>query len=313
MKKYIVTLLFTTLLTTTLTASAVFYSKFIKKDASYYGILEEYQFSKIAKQGDADTIFVGDSSLGNAINTEEFDAIAGTRSLNLALTGIYGYSGTYNMIKRALRTNPIRNIFIIQTLDIMKRAVDYRAFLLTTEDLYDNNIPFDLQINIAKSFWIELFDKKAALSAITPHFLKKKENQKHAIVNDYHPQDIPLPLRYPTDQFDDVTINPRINSDQTTFLNLIGELCRQQKITCVYSFGPILNKIYSNSSQMVKNSTAKIASAGIPLAQDTPYLLDFSELGDSTDHVIPSRKNNVTRYYADILKQYIVHPQNTAQ
>ncbi|WMW63989.1 hypothetical protein [Nitratidesulfovibrio liaohensis] len=313
MKKYTIIFLLTALVTTSLTGTIVLFSKFIQKKASYYGSLEKYQFSKLSEKKNVDTIFVGDSSLGNAIDVKEFDAITGTHSINLALTGIYGYAGTYNLIKRALRINPIKNVFIIHTLDIMKRPVDYRAFLLTAEKFYDDRIPFNIQKNIAIALATEALDRKSVGGAFFPRTTGGNDKQKYVIANDYHPQEAPLSHRYSSNHFDNDTISPTINAEQMAFLNLIGGLCHQQKITCVYAFGPILNKIHSNSDQMVKNSTAAIAAAGIPLADNTPYLLDFSELGDSTDHVDPSRKTHVTRYYANILKRYITQHQTDAQ
>lgn len=303
MKAYVTVLLTTTIISTVLLATLILYSKFIKKNDPNYGILEEYQFAKLEKEREIDTIFVGDSSLGNGIDAHEFDKIVGTKSINLALTGIYGYAGSYNMIKRALHTNPIRNVFIVQAIDIMARKVDYRAHILTSEAIYDKRMPFSINALTLKAFAIEALDIRAIPKLLTMFSTKKQPS--HHITNDYHPQAIPLAQLHPESKFDNAKIVPKINSNQTQFLELIADICIEHNLTCVYAFGPIYKNIYANSLEMIENSKKTIASSGIRIADDTPYQLEFEDLGDSTDHVIPSKKINTTRYYANIFNKYI--------
>src|SRR5688572_25430320 len=87
-----------------------------------YRELLDYQSAKLDGQP-ADTIFVGDSTLGHAIDAELWSALSGRRSVNLALTGVYGYEGGFNFIRRSLRTLRPRNVILMYAPDMMARPV----------------------------------------------------------------------------------------------------------------------------------------------------------------------------------------------
>lgn len=306
MKRYLAVLLLATCVLTACLGAFVFHSKFASEQSPYLGVLERHQLAKLAAPRGADTLFVGDSSLGNGIDAAEFDAITGTHSLNLALTGDYGYAGSYNMMQRALQLNPIRTVFIVHTLDILNRKVDYRAHLLTANTLYDPQQPFLRQVDTLRNLALEALDGRSlpdALAALAP--VKRQGKPRHSIVNDYHPQDAPLGLKIREDQLATVTINPTINMEQAGYLNRIAALCRERDVTCVYAFGPIYGKEYENSRDVRTRSESLITTAGLVIATDTPYLMDFAELGDNTDHIAPDRKPASTRYYAAALRKYI--------
>ena len=65
-------------------------------------VIADYQIQKIDDKefDEIDTIFVGDSSLGNAIDKKLFNSISKLRSENLSLTGSYGIAGSLGMIKK---------------------------------------------------------------------------------------------------------------------------------------------------------------------------------------------------------------------
>ena len=62
-----------------------------------FQILNNYQIKKTQTLQNIDTVFVGDSSLGNALDAQHFSSLSGKDSVNLALTGLYGYA--YRLFK----------------------------------------------------------------------------------------------------------------------------------------------------------------------------------------------------------------------
>ena len=57
-------------------------------------VLLKYQESKIAATSNVETAFLGDSSLGFALDAKAFSELSGKKTLNLALTGYnYGFPG----------------------------------------------------------------------------------------------------------------------------------------------------------------------------------------------------------------------------
>jgi hypothetical protein len=75
--------------------------------------LLRYQESKIATASDVDTVILGDSSIGYALDSDEFSALSGRRTLNLALTGWnYGIGGAYVLLSEVLgRVQPKNIVF----------------------------------------------------------------------------------------------------------------------------------------------------------------------------------------------------------
>ena len=67
-------------------------------------LIKHYQINKINFDtfSNVDTIFVGDSSGGNAIDSIYFDEISGLKSINLCLTGSWGLVGSLGIIKKSL-------------------------------------------------------------------------------------------------------------------------------------------------------------------------------------------------------------------
>ena len=98
-KKYLRIFIFISLTSIFLLSILAFKNLFFD-DLFGYQILYNYQLKKLSTEEDVDTIFIGDSSLGNSINADLFSAQGATKALNLALTGNYGYAGSYNMLKK---------------------------------------------------------------------------------------------------------------------------------------------------------------------------------------------------------------------
>src|SRR5690606_17833011 len=69
--------------------------------------------------------------LGNAISVTAWKDVAGTSAVNLALTGTYGYAGTYNFLRRVLKRGRPKNVIIMHTADMLTRPVSKRGFELT--------------------------------------------------------------------------------------------------------------------------------------------------------------------------------------
>jgi len=90
-----------------------------------YEQLYQYQVGKISQADKFDTIFIGDSSLGNLIDAEYFSEETGQKAMNLALMGSYGYAGSYNMLKRAYAKNPdLKNVFYYSNIGyVLQRSV----------------------------------------------------------------------------------------------------------------------------------------------------------------------------------------------
>ncbi len=98
-KKYLKIFIFVSCTSIFLLSIFAFKSLFLDNMFGYQK-LYDYQLKKLSTQEDVDTIFIGDSSLGNAINADLISRQGSIKALNLALNGNYGYAGPYNMLKK---------------------------------------------------------------------------------------------------------------------------------------------------------------------------------------------------------------------
>ena len=92
-----------------------------------FEVLLDHQRAKLA--GDlGSVVFVGDSSLGNAVNAQLFSQLSGSKATNLALTAGYGYQGTLQMIEAVLKHRHPSDFVIVQTPEMMMRRPDPANF-----------------------------------------------------------------------------------------------------------------------------------------------------------------------------------------
>lgn len=259
------------------------------------GALVAFQQRRLEAGGPVDTVFVGDSSLGNAIDAAEFDRLTGTRSVNLALNGMFGYAGSYNMIRRALAARPqVRNVVIVQTVDMMARPVSYNGYLFSAPDARMDGLEPATRWALAKTFGGELLDWKPL--ALLARRAVQPDRPPLRFAGDYIRQGPPLRARALRGIAPDALLN-----DKDTFLRAIARLCGERKLNCVYAYGPLSADKLARSRGFVEASSRRIAEAGFAVAAP-PLPLSPERLGDSEDHVAPAWKKAATAYYARRLR-----------
>jgi hypothetical protein len=247
-----------------------------------YQILYRYQLAKINTEGPLQTLFIGDSSLGNGIDAKQFAQLSGQPTLNVALTGLYGYEGSYNMLKAAHRKHPeIKNIIVFQALDMLTRDPSLAGYVRTTTSIAD--------------VWELSFSEKKAFSQDLVSYLKSvslfgSRNPADLIENDYMKQ-----AKEPVlSQFRDGISVAEIQPEKEAYLRKIVAYCQHNKLKLVYMHGPIYEKTLNNATDYLKAANAKIAATGINLIRSTPIGIKTSHTGD---HVNPKYRPQYTGAY----------------
>lgn len=265
-----------------------------------YQRLLEYQTEKLSGPP-AHTIFIGDSSLGHAIDAQLWSTLSGRRALNLALTGSYGYEGGYNFIKRALKTIRPKNIVLMYTADMMTRPLSEEAFE-TTRDLAELAWWERAQRNLKETYnFTELSSsiswlRRAAIRAVTG----RAAPRERIIENDYVKQGPPRPPPH------DVLVQSQIQPDKIKYYALIGKLCETEQINCLYLHGPLAHLGCEQSRPYFDELGRLFAQPGVRQVSVMPVCLQPDEVGDSEDHVVPALKSAVTQRYYEMLKPYLV-------
>jgi hypothetical protein len=265
-----------------------------------YWKLYEYQTNKLAHET-AETIFVGDSSLGNAIDAELWTSLSGQPSLNLALTGNYGFAGSYNFIQRTMKHNKLRNVIVMNTPTVMTARFAENAFAATRnpDELTRSE---RLQQYLKDTFnFTELKEASNWLRRLIQRRLPRDIDEV-VIEHDYIKQGPPTLNRLPLGFFSRNGIKP----ENMEYLRKIGELCREQRLNCLYVHGPIDNGACRESQEYFKAVTALIATTGVRLVFDMPMCMLPDEIGDSDSHVNPRYKSEFTRRYFERIGPYLV-------
>ena len=248
-----------------------------------HNYLYRYQVEKIHSSSDCNTIFIGDSSLGNAINSDHFAEMSGLSSMNLALTGDYGYAGSYNMLKKAHSYHPdLRNVIVMHTVDMSTRGVSFGGYAKTITNLRDIiELSFrDMKIVLPMLFDlsdVHLAEQYDYASYISHDYVRQGGK------NDFEGHEI------------EITEN-KLNRNKGYFLKKIVAYCDVNDLNLVYVHGPLYDGSLSLSGQFIQAANHSISSTGIELAE-LAIGVPNAKLGDSDDHVNPQFKDEYTSIY----------------
>lgn len=273
--------------------TAIYHQAFIYLEGQGYQmrqipfqILYDYQTNK-AQSSQAELIFVGDSSLGNAINAELFSQISNLNAESYALTGTFGYVGTLDIIKKVKSPN-LRTIVIMHTPDMMMREIaqSYSPQKLFSSSFFDG---VDSSIINLMSF----YDFLGALE----DFVKGKKKGNDYLQNDYIRQVGPIDQ---SENFDPLPVE-RINNEKINKLFEIQQYCVKQDLNCLYIHGPVIEDICKTSDGYFKTVNKMILETGIKMSHTKPVCIPRSKIGDSIDHVHPDYKDEYTRIYFEII------------
>lgn len=251
--------------------------------------LFQYQLSKLQSQRHADIVFVGDSSLGNAIDAEYFSKQTGMFAVNLALTGAYGYGGSYNMLRRALDRWHPRVVVIMQTPDMMTRSQVHEGFIhtaITAEDIF--TAPLKEVLTVLGNVDMIISMVRRTLKAYVP--------TNSRIVGDYILQSAPLSSQVKRAAVSGKERSSDLDQAQLYYLSKIAQICHDSGIKCMYAHGPWLEGLCNRSRQYLTAASSAISQTGMIMLLGTPVCVPEQDIGDSLDHIHPARK----RDYSDI-------------
>jgi hypothetical protein len=266
-----------------------------------YWKLYEYQTGKLAHDT-AETIFVGDSSLGNAIDAELWTALSGQPSLNLALTGNYGFAGSYNFIQRAMKHGKLQNVIVMNTPTVMTIRFAENSFV-ATRDPAEETVPERLQQYLKDTFnFTELKDAGNWLWRRLTRRRPPREDDEVVIEHDYVKQGPPTSNRL----LPGFLAKSKIRPENIEYLRKIGDLCRQERLNCLYVYGPIDGGACKESKEFLDAVAALIATTKVRLVSEMPMCMSPEEIGDSDSHVNPRYKPEFTRRYFERVSPYLV-------
>jgi hypothetical protein len=264
----------------------------IKNNPHVYQQLYYYQLEKLKTNKSYSTLFIGDSSLGNAIDSDEFSNLSSQTSINCALTGLFGYAGSYNMLKTAHSYNSnLKNVIIMQTLNMQTRKVAMDGYVRSSTSIADFTETDD-KINFVKNY-IQY------IRSIPLFFWIKKDN---LLVNDYIKQN---GLYEPDSTQASLSVDA-INTDKNKYLIKIRDYCLQHNINMIYIHGPLYQEKIAVSRNYIIEINKLLNNNDIAIIEQTIPIKE-SQLGDTADHVGPKYKKVFTKMYYELLKNHLIY------
>ena len=263
----------------------------------HFAYLFDYQLQKIRDLpgDDSGIVLLGDSSLGNGISARQWQEITGLRVTSLALTGVYGYAGTLNMLRRVVRRSTPQLVVIVHTAGMMQREVSHQGLLYSADTLSD------MKDAPPTAFLLSLVNLDLPLQAVRTLIFGRPAASSGLRERDYIPQGPP-------------TNSPRVetafSTDSVTagkkfYLSKIGDLCRTQGLRCVYMHGPYANPGCAKSEAYFRAANAVIRQAGLEVVEDTPVCIAPADVGDAHDHVAEKLRRQYSRLYLEKLEAFL--------
>ena len=242
-------------------------------------LLLENRIEKIKNFKNVKTIFVGDSSLGNAIDENLFGKISGKKTMNLALSGSYSFGGAYGLLEN-FKIDGVENIYIMSSLDIWRRSPSNVAY---------NKVKSHKNIIFKEIYYTKInLNPKTIKKKI--NYLKKKQNFNNNIFeNDYIKQSN---KNFTITQFNSV------NKNKIHFLKKLFKFCELNNINCIHYHGPIINFHCKNEKSInyINEVNKLLETEKIKFKKDL-NCIERNKLGDSDDHISPKYKKEFTKVF----------------
>lgn len=261
-------------------------------------LLQRYQIGKLhlwASAGDAESpiVFLGDSSLGNSVDAQVVEEITGRPVLNLALSGSYGYAGTYNMLRRLVEVRKPHLVVIMHTVDMMTRKVSDLGDIYTAPDL-----PV---MRVSPKSLVKAYLNLTNLLSIGRGILGLTTSDgENLLAGDYIRQNA-----IPYAETEQARFRPldagSVRPEKLRYLQRIEALCRSRQLRCLYAHGPIHDRYCEEWSEYIRAASERIRETGLPLLASTPVCTPREDLGDTEDHIAPRLKRAYTWLFLERL------------
>ena len=303
-RAYVFTVFITSLVGLGAVAGLIFGSQKAGREASQDRVLLDYQLGKLSKPT-ASTIFVGDSSLGNAIDGDVWSKLSGESATNLALTGSYGYAGSYNMLRRSLRNGTPRNVIIMQAADMMGRKISEIGYDLTATGDGDEwfasyAASWRLSMNTDE---LELALRWLSEVLLHPTRLTAPPPASVELAHDYMRQG--QPVHIPSDVRQLLYYPNLIQLEKKKYLRLLVQICRANNLNCIFVHGPLAAPLCDMSDPYFQKVAQVMHEERVRLVSVHPLCIPQSKLGDSRDHVKTEYKAEFTQKYFNELRPYL--------
>jgi hypothetical protein len=272
--------------------------KYINSSNESIYIILKYQVDKISKNDKIENVFLGDSSLGNTINSDLFSELSNKKSLNLALSDTYGFGGQYNLLKSVHEKNKdyLKNIIIFISPFFLNRQQENEGFFLTSKDLYsfaESENKFNYILLSYKYYFKKLYDGSTN---------RKKNATENIIKNDFIIQKKTYDA---SNKFIFTSNNNEHLKIKKYYFEKIYNYCRLNKLNLIIINGPIEKRFYNENNDFFIKKDIFFNEFKHLKYLETIKKVDLSQIGDYPSHIRYSEKDQFTKEYFYEIKKYL--------
>lgn len=260
-----------------------------------YAFLIDYQREKFARPL-GDIVFVGDSSLGTAVQADLWQSLTGRSATSLALTGSYGLEGSLATMRAAIAAGA-RTIVIMQTANMMTRLPqpDVPNFMPGDRGTFERIGEFwrrTMNLDQVNAAYRYLKEDRADSGRVDAAALIEKDYIRQEDRKATPPRD---------DEFD---LSHIITRNGAT-LEAMADLCRDAGASCVFAYGPLMEPWCREKRDYFAAVNDLVRRSGLTLATEAPPCIPDDELGNTYDHTRVSRKAEMTERIARLLQPHL--------
>lgn len=223
-----------------------------------------------------DVIFIGDSSGGYAIKTDN------KRTINLCLSGSFGYEGNREFLRIIDKFITYDTIVVINTIDISARPISKEAVWLP--NIYSDNM-LSVCNALQKSF---TFIKPIVTDAVKNKFYI---HSKFNTSKDFRTTTAKTNAK--RNKFD-----TSINQAKVLQLVALESDIKRKNIPYYLCFGPSLPYDEAYYKRLVRVFVAH----NIHHQFNRPFPLDSTNIGSTPNHIHPSFSHISTQYFFDLIR-----------
>ncbi len=257
-----------------------------------------------------DTLFVGDSTLGYALDDHRFTELKGGQTINLGMTGYaFGLPGAFSLIEQSLEHFYPKNIVIMLTPQTFTPPIKeingapIEGFVLTSNGHSDLLFSVNAEVSwlVLKQLALLAFDNDSLKRGLRMVTLRRSYSSDCAKCVDYFAtlsrdvidaESVSQSWTHPTHDYD-------------PFLAKISATCKRNAINCIYVHGTLLAKFCDQFPSYIGEITAMVQDAGIQVAQPMPICVPPQEIGNTINHVHPDFREKYTDAIYAVVAPYL--------
>jgi hypothetical protein len=235
-----------------------------------------------------DVLFLGDSSLGNAVNLEVVRDELDAKSFPLA--GLYGAAGALGLYHGIVDRENVRHIFLVFSFDFFTREFSYfgafktwsySIFLQTAVDyvqIFNRSINLSERLNLLLS------------RLLNDGFTYPKDEQNLIRHHGYYPQSALDGKLEPRTAYTAADINEEKIEELKLFLDALPS-----DVNVTFAFGPYFKEPIVKSSSYVEEVRRLLSDLNVNYVE--AFEMEDTMVGDSSFHIAPEFRSLSTRYY----------------